>query len=179
MIFLYVLFIALSVALTGCAVVAQQIKPIGVGDTIDAITLLDQDGNPQTLSSFKGQKLVIYFYPKDNTPGCTKQACSLRDTYDVFKKHHIQVIGINYENPAHHKAFKQKYKLPFMLLSDTDKRAAKRLGAYKGLTRWFMPARTTILVNEDGVITHIMRNVDVTTHTQDVLKNLGISNDRT
>ncbi len=175
MVFLYVLFIALSVALTGCAVIAQQIKPIRVGDTIDAITLLDQDGNSQTLSSYKGHKVVIYFYPKDNTPGCTKQACSLRDTYDVFKKHHIDVIGINYESPPHHKAFKKKYNLPFTLLSDSDKYAAKRLGAYTGLSRWFMPARTTILINKDGVVTHIMRNVDVTTHTRDVLKNLGIN----
>lgn len=174
MVFLYIIFIALSAVLTGCAI--QQIKPIGVGNMIDDITLQDENGNPQTISSFKGRKLVIYFYPKDNTPGCTKQACSLRDTYDVFKKHNIDVIGINYESPKHHKAFKKKYNLPFILLSDPDRYAAKRLGAYRGVSRWFFPARTTILVNEDGVITHVMRNVDVTTHTHDVLNNLGISN---
>lgn len=173
MFFMYILSAILSIVLTGCAI-AQKGKPFKVGDAIPDITLYDQDHKPQLLTSFKGNKLVIYFYPKDNTPGCTKQACSLRDTYDVFRDNKVMVIGINYESSARHKTFKQKYNIPFMLLSDPDKRVAKQFGAYGGWARWFFPRRMTILVNENGIITHIMQNVDVTTHTQEVLEKLGI-----
>jgi peroxiredoxin Q/BCP len=155
--------------------IAQQIKPLAVGDKLDSITLLDHDNNPLDLSLLKGKKLVIYFYPKNNTPQCTKQACSIRDTYDQFQKNNIQVIGINYQSPADHRSFKKRYNVPFMLLSDPRGDAAKRLGAYRGVTRWFFPARTTILVNEEGTITHIMRTVDVATHVPTILNNFGIS----
>lgn len=177
MFFLYGVLVALSMVLTGCAI-AQKVKPFEIGDLMTDITLRDQDGKPQLLTSFKGNRLVIYFYPKDSTPGCTKQACSLRDSYEVFRKNKIHVIGINYESPAHHKAFKKKYKLPFMLLSDPDKQVAKKFGAYGGWARWFFPRRMTILVDEHGVITDIIQNVDVTTHTRAVLEKLGITDDR-
>lgn len=147
------------------------------GDPAPDFTLVDDTGKLRTLSEFKGKKVVLYFYPKDNTSGCTQEACSLRDNYATFAQHNIVILGISYDSVASHKAFKAAHQLPFTLLSDTKKTVAKKYGA---ATYWFfwtlpVPKRMTFIINEQGVITHILRAVDPTTHTDMVLKNLNVT----
>lgn len=140
------------------------------GNHVPNLELVDDSGNLRKFSDFAGKKAVIYFYPKDDTYGCTKEACSLRDQYDEFKDLGITIIGISYDSPQSHKKFKEKYHLPFILLSDTDKKAAKAFGAYSGLLKFLMPKRVTFLVDEHGVITNVIENVDITTHAAQILK---------
>ena len=102
---------------------------LNVGDKAPEFTLTADDGTPVSLADYRGQKLVIYFYPKADTPGCTKQACSFRDNYGIYEEKGIIVIGISYDSPESHKKFKQKYNLPFILLSD-KKRNCQRLMAH-------------------------------------------------
>ena len=102
---------------------------IKVGDKAPDFQLIDDSGTERTLTEFKGKKVVVYFYPKNDTPGCTKQACSFRDNYGIYEEKGIIVIGISYDSPESHKKFKQKYNLPFILLSD-KKRNCQRLMAH-------------------------------------------------
>lgn len=148
-------------------------KGIKVGNKIPSISLKDETGKLRNLSEFIGNKVVLYFYPKDDTPGCTKEACSLRNQYEEFTKRGIVIIGVSYDSPKSHKKFKEKYNLPFTLLSDKKKKAAKAFGAYKGILKYFVPARITFLINENGEITHIIDNVDVTTHADKILELLN------
>ena len=136
-----------------------------VGTQAPDFTLLDQDGNSHSLSDYKGQKVVVYFYPKDDTPGCTKEACSIRDDYEMFEKAGIKVFGVSYDDTKSHKAFADKYNLPFSLLSDTSKEVSELYGT-KGM---FVPSRKTFLIDSEGVLRKIYENVDVTTHGADIL----------
>ena len=113
--------------------------------------------------------MVIYFYPKDDTPGCTKEACGFRDNYGLFEKNGIVVLGISYDSPESHQKFKEKYNLPFILLSDETKNVAKAYGAYEGITKFMWPKRITFLIDETGKILHVFEKVTVTEHAQDVL----------
>ncbi len=153
---------------------AQEV-PVNVGDVAPNFELLDQHRQLRSLEEFRGQKVVVYFYPKDDTPGCTKEACNFRDNYDQFQQHGIVVLGISYDSPESHKEFAEKYQLPFILLADTAKTVAKLYGAYSGVTRWFFPKRMTFLIDEDGKVIHIFRNVDVTAHAREVLEAFGIT----
>ena len=109
----------------------SSLHALSVGNQAPDFSLQDQDNKTRTLHEFKGQYVVLYFYPKDNTPGCTKQACQLRDNFGEFKKQNIVVLGINYDSPSTHKEFAQQHNLPFTLLSDTNKKVAKQYGAKK------------------------------------------------
>lgn len=132
-------------------------------------TLPNEDGVSQTLSNiYKNSWVIIYFYPSDDTPGCTKQACSLKDKFEDFKSLNVTVLGISYNSPESHKKFKDKYLLPFILLSDNDKRVATAYGAKNW---WFLPfpKRMTFIIDQTGIVRHIMDNVDVTTHGQDII----------
>lgn len=140
-----------------------------VGSKIPSMELEDENGKLRNFSEFSGKKMVIYFYPKDDTPGCTKEACSLRDKYEGFKDKDIVIIGISYDSPKSHKKFKEKYHLPFILLSDSKKKAAKAFGTYSGLLKFIIPKRVTFLVNEKGEITNVIKDVDVTTHADQIL----------
>lgn len=144
------------------------------GDKAPAFTLLDENGTQRSLDEFKGHKVVLYFYPKDNTPGCILEACGLRDNYAPFKENNIVVIGISYDSPISHKVFKEKQKLPFILLSDTEKRVAKKYGAYVSALNNLYPERKTFLINQAGIIIKIFDEVDVTTHANDILTALGL-----
>lgn len=146
-----------------------NVNALSVGDSAPDFSLLDQDSVARSLSEFNGKYVILYFYPKDNTPGCTKQACRLRDNFEEFEKQNIVVLGVNYDSPATHKKFKEKHKLPFILLSDTNKAVAKKYGAKNW---WFIPIphRMTFVVDPQGVIRSIMPNVEVSTHAQEVLK---------
>lgn len=128
-------------------------------------SLMDENSELQTLSKLKGSNVVLYFYPKDFTPGCTKQACSLRDGYSEITKEGIKLFGISYDSPASHKKFKDKYQLPFSLLSDSDKKTAKAYGV-KGM---LFVDRVTFLIDASGKIIAILKNVDVSNHAQQII----------
>lgn len=139
--------------------------------------LPDQEGNIVKLSDFKGKKVALYFYVRDFTPGCTNQACSMRDGEEVLKKAGIVTIGISTDSIESHKKFEQKYELPFTLLSDEGAKVAKKYGVYGMKTfmgRKFMGVkRTTFLIDEKGTIVKIMPKVDVKDHASEVLDMFG------
>src|SRR3712207_254820 len=125
----------------------------------------DAEGNPVRLSDFRGRKVVLYFYPKDDTPGCTKQACSLRDSFSEFERRGIKVLGVSLDDEASHQAFATKYQLPFTLLADTDHTVSQAYGVYGPQT--FMGrtytglARKTFLIDEHGTIKKVFDKVNV------------------
>ena len=135
--------------------------------------LPDQEGNIVKLSGFKGKKVALYFYVRDCTPGCTNQACSMRDGEEGLKKAGIVTIGISTDSIESHKKFVQKYDLPFILLSDEGAKVAKKYGVYGMKTfmgRKFMGVkRTTFLIDEKGMIVKVMPKVDVKNHANEVL----------
>ncbi|MCD8528315.1 MAG: thioredoxin-dependent thiol peroxidase [Candidatus Pacebacteria bacterium] len=139
-------------------------------------TLLDQDEKHNTLSEYRGQYVLIYFYPKDDTPGCTQQACILRDIYDEFEKIQVKVIGISADSPKSHKKFAEKYQLPFTLLSDTDRTTLTAFGALKEKSMFgksFLGIiRSSFLINPEGVIIKVYPKVDPATHADIILADL-------
>ncbi|MFZ0390489.1 MAG: peroxiredoxin [Calditrichia bacterium] len=140
--------------------------PVETGDQAPQFNLPDQEGKMHSLDDYKGQKVVLYFYPKDDTPGCTKEACSFRDGYQQLQDAGIVILGVSYDSPESHRQFREKYNLPFNLLSDSDKTAAKAYGAYRPVAA----KRYTYLINEDGKIVHIFKEVDVSQHAEEVLQ---------
>lgn len=151
----------------------QPMKHIQIGQKAPSFALPDETNTIRTLEEFKGKKIVLYFYPKDATPGCTTQACGLRDSYEDFQKHDIVVIGISYDSPESHKAFKQKEHLPFILLSDSKREVAHAYGTDQHLMGSMYPQRTTFLIDQNGIITHIFEKVTPKTHAKETLKALG------
>ena len=157
-----------SIIVISCNLFSDEVH-LNEGQLAPDFTLFDQDGTPHTLSLYKGKKVVIYFYPKDDTPGCTKEACSIRDSYDDFTNHDIEVFGISYDNSETHQQFIQKYKLPFNLLSDSDKSVSQLYGT-KGA---FFPVRKTFLIDESGKILKIYDQVSVLDHGNDILRDFN------
>lgn len=157
--------------------VGMSIKAAGlhVGDVAPQFSLPDENGVMRSLPT--NQKVVLYFYPKDDTPHCTKEACSLRDAYGHYAEHNIAVFGINYDSPKSHKAFKEKNHLPFSLLSDSRKDVAKKYGLRTGFLGatlgYFFPNRVTFLIDK-GVIVAILKNINVSQHADEILKEFGI-----
>ena len=158
----------LSIIMISCNLFSDEVH-LNEGQLAPDFTLFDQDGTPHTLSLYKGKKVVIYFYPKDDTPGCTKEACSIRDSYDDFTNQDIEVFGISYDNSETHQQFIQKYKLPFNLLSDSDKLVSQLYGT-KGA---FFPVRKTFLIDEYGKIVKIYDQVSVLDHGNDILRDFN------
>ena len=144
------------------------------GEKAPDFTAKDQDGNKVKLSDFKGKKVVLYFYPKDDTPGCTKQACSLRDGFPKLKKNNIEVLGVSIDDKESHRKFIEKYDLPFTLLADTDKKVVNKYGVYgeKNMygKKYMGTKRTTFLIGEDGKIIKIFKRVKVAEHADEVLE---------
>ena len=130
--------------------------------------LPNQDGVPVRLSDYQGQWVVVYFYPKDDTPGCTKEACSFRNDYNKFAEQDIIVLGISYDSPQSHQVFIKKYNLPFTLLADTAKSVAALYDS-KGL---FFANRKTFLIDPAGIIRFVYEKVDVTTHAEAILRKI-------
>ena len=130
--------------------------------------LLDQDSSLRKLSDYQGNWVVVYFYPKDDTPGCTKEACGIRDDYTKFVEQEIVVLGISYDSPESHRAFIEKYNLPFTLLSDGDKSVSKLYDA-QGL---LFADRKTFLIDPEGIIRKIYNKVDVTSHSIEILADI-------
>ncbi|MBR4835589.1 MAG: thioredoxin-dependent thiol peroxidase [Clostridia bacterium] len=147
-----------------------------IGDIAPDFTLLDSEGKEHKLSDYLGRKIVLYFYPKDNTPGCTRQACAFASAYDEFKNRDIVVIGISRDSVASHKKFAEKYSLPFILLSDPDLVAIQAYGVWQekklyGKTS-FGVVRTTFIIDEEGKISAVMPKVKPDTNAGEILNNI-------
>ncbi|PIZ64061.1 MAG: thioredoxin-dependent thiol peroxidase [Candidatus Marinimicrobia bacterium CG_4_10_14_0_2_um_filter_48_9] len=148
------------------------------GQTAPLFTLNNQAGHPVSLEKLKGKKVVLYFYPKDDTPGCTKQACNLRDNQSQLTQKGVVVLGISTDSEKSHQKFSDKYQLNFDILADPDKDVVNMYGVwgekslygrkYMGTNRW------SFLINETGVIDKIYTKVKVTQHSEDIIKDWGL-----
>ena len=142
------------------------------GDKAPAFSLKSTDGSTVKLADFKGKKLVLYFYPRDMTPGCTKEACGFRDDYSVLKRRGVEVVGVSADSQASHQKFTDAYSLPFPLLSDPDHAVMEKYGAWGEKTMYGKKIigviRSTFIIDESGKIAHIFRKVKTDTHSQDV-----------
>ena len=142
-----------------------------VGDTAPDFSLSDEHGLPVSLKDYLGKKVVVlYFYPKDFTSGCTAEACSFRDNYKPYQDKGVVVIGVSLDSVESHLKFSEKYNLPFAILSDRNKEAARAYGVLG--VGGFLTKRVTFIINKDGKITHIFPKVDVKHHSEEVLKAL-------
>lgn len=143
------------------------------GDKAPAFTSKDQSGNTISLDQFKGQKVVLYFYPKDNTPGCTAEACDFRDNYQGLKAKGIEVLGVSVDDEKSHQKFIAKFSLPFTLLADTDQAIVNAYGVWgeKNMygKKYMGINRTTFIIDEKGTIAHIITKVDTKNPTAQVL----------
>ncbi len=143
------------------------------GDMMPEFSTTDHNGHPVSTETLKGKKSVIYFYPKDMTPGCTAQACNIRDNYDVLLKNNFNVIGISPDTVKSHLKFAEKYKLPFPLIADTDKSLAKAFGVWgrkKFMGREYDGInRTTFVFDENGVLTELIDKVNTKEHTSQII----------
>jgi thioredoxin-dependent peroxiredoxin len=144
------------------------------GATAPAFKTTDENGETVSLKDLRGQKVVLYFYPKDDTPGCTKEACSFRDAFSKFKKRDIKILGVSPDSEKSHQKFVTKYKLPFTLLADTDHSIAGAYGVWgekKFMGRTYMGIhRTTFLIDEKGKIKKIFEKVKPEDHADEVLE---------
>ncbi len=145
---------------------------IKVGDKAPEFTLPSQDGTQVSLSDFRGKKnVIIYFYPKDDTPGCTKEACAFRDQYQIFTDAGAEVIGISGDSQQSHKQFATKYNLPFTLLCDTNNKVRQLYDV--PATLWILPGRVTYVIDKEGIIRHIFDSMlDFEAHVKEALNTL-------
>ncbi|MBQ6934027.1 MAG: thioredoxin-dependent thiol peroxidase [Clostridia bacterium] len=148
-----------------------------VGMKAPQFTLPDKDGNMVSLSDFLGKKVVLYFYPKDNTPGCTRQACAFAGAYESFKDNDIVVIGVSKDSVASHKKFAEKHDLPFILISDKELEAIQAYGVWQEKKLYGKVSmgvvRTTFIIDENGNIEKIMPKVKPDTNAAEILEYLG------
>ena len=147
---------------------------LNTGDRAPNFTLKDKNGNEISLSDFIGKRVVLYFYPKDNTPGCTRQACAFAGAYEEFKNRGVEVIGISRDSIASHVKFAEKYNLPFVLLSDPELEAIQAYGVWQEKKMYgklsFGVVRTTFIIDENGIIEKIMPKVKPDTNAEEILK---------
>ena len=150
---------------------------LDVGAKAPGFTLNDKDGNAFSLSEFKGKKVVLYFYPRDNTPGCTRQACAFAAVYESFRKKDVVIIGISKDSEASHLKFSEKYNLPFILLSDPGLQVIKMYGVWQEKKLYGKLSmgviRTTYIIDENGVIEKVMPKVKPDTNALEILEYLG------
>ena len=151
-------------------------KTLMVGNKAPAFKGKDQDGRTVSLADYKGKKLVLYFYPKDDTPGCTKEACGFRDGMAQFRRLGAEVIGVSFDSPASHTKFRAKYKLPFTLLSDEGKKVAGAYGVYVEKNMYGRKVmgirRSTFVIGPDGRIAAIFPKVKPEEHAAEVIEAL-------
>lgn len=148
-------------------------KELAIGEKAPELALPDQDGNMVSLKDFKGKQVVLYFYPKDDTPGCTQESCDFRDSMAPIKKAGAVVVGVSFDGQASHQKFIKKFSLPFTLLSDEEKTVANAYGVYKeksmyGKKYWGIE-RSTFVIDQQGLLKAIFRKVKVTGHVDEVL----------
>lgn len=146
---------------------------LSIGDTAPDFTSTDQNGDTVRLSDYRGRRVALYFYPKDNTPGCTAQACSLRDSYSDLQAAGYEVLGVSTDSQASHRTFADKYELPFRLLADTDRQLVEAYGVWQEKSnygRTYMGiVRTTFVIDEQGIITDIIGKIDTKNHANQLL----------
>ena len=143
------------------------------GDNAPQFNGLDQDGNPVSLNDYSGKKLVLYFYPKDDTPGCTAESCNLRDNYSALQNAGFEVLGVSTDPVKSHRKFVDKYSLPFRLLADTEKLVVEAFGVWglkKFMGKEYMGiSRTTFVIDEKGVIIKVIDKVETKSHSAQIL----------
>ena len=148
-----------------------------VGNIAPNFVLCDKDGKEVRLSDFRGKKVILYFYPKDNTPGCTRQACAFAGVYAGFKEKNVEVIGVSRDSVASHAKFAEKYSLPFTLLSDPELIAIKAYGVWQEKKLYgkvsFGVVRTTFIIDENGVIERVMEKAKPDTNAAEILEALN------
>lgn len=141
-----------------------------------SFTLIDDNGKKVSLKDYAGKKIVLYFYPKDMTSGCTKEACDFRDSFPDFKKINAVILGVSPDSAVSHKKFKQKYNLPFTLLSDESKKTLQNYGVWKEKSmygrKYMGVERTTVIIDEKGIVRKIFKKVKVPGHVEEVIKAL-------
>ena len=144
-----------------------------VGDQAPDFTVNDQNGNPVTLSDYKGKKVVLYFYPRDNTPGCTAQACNLRDNYEALQAAGYEIFGVSKDSEKSHQKFIEKQELPFTLLADTELDLHEKYGTWVEKSmygkKYMGTARNTFVINEEGAIDEIIEKVKTKDHTAQIM----------
>ena len=155
----------------------SNIHFLKIGDKAPDFSGLDQNGNSITLSDFSGKTLVLYFYPKDNTPGCTVQACNLRDNFSELTKQNVSVLGVSADSMQKHQKFIDKYSLPFPLIADENHELLKNYGVW-GLKKFMGREydgihRTTFIINEEGIIAEIIKKPKTKFHAQEILEFLN------
>jgi peroxiredoxin Q/BCP len=142
---------------------------VRIGEIAPDFELPDETGKLHSLKEFRGRKVALYFYPKNNTLGCTRQACSLRDGYQDLTAADIVILGISYDSPDSHREFKNKNNLPFTLLSDENREVAPVYGASWKIFGNFVLKRKTFLIDEQGILIKILNDVDVNQHAQEIM----------
>lgn len=151
----------------------KEVTMLEAGMKAPDFTLSDKDGKPVSLSDFAGRKVVLYFYPKDNTPGCTRQACAFAGSYAAFCEKNVAVIGISRDSVASHQRFAEKYGLPFVLLADPERLAIEAYGVWQEKKNYGKVSmgvvRTTFIIDENGIVTKVMPKVKPDTNASDVL----------
>ena len=144
------------------------------GETAPDFELRDSGGMPHRLSDYRGKKVVLYFYPKDDTPGCTKEACAFRDDFSLFKNKNVVILGVSADSVESHKRFEQKFQLPFLLLSDPDKSVIEKYGAWQEKSMYgktFMGVqRSTFVIDEKGRIAKVFPKVTPEGHSRELLE---------
>lgn len=144
-----------------------------IGDPAPDFEVNDQDGNPVKLSDYKGKKVVLYFYPRDNTPGCTAEACNLRDNYSEFQNQGYEILGVSTDSEKSHQKFIEKQSLPFKLLADTEKQIHEKFGTWVEKSmygkKYMGTARQTFVIDEEGKIENIIEKVKTKDHTAQIL----------
>jgi len=143
-----------------------------VGTKAPVFTTTDDQGSTVSLSDFAGKIVVLYFYPKDDTPGCTKEAQSFRDNYQEYQEKDMVVLGVSTDDEASHKMFKEKYGLPFQLLADKDGSITKAYDVESLYNGQVYAQRVTYIIDAEGVITHVDTKVNTSTHAQDILTSI-------
>ena len=151
-----ILLLLVAFVIVGFKLYSNTMKKIEVGDTVPTFELKDQNGKLVTINAAVGKPMVIYFYPKDDTPGCTKEACKFRDEFESFSDLGALVIGISADSVASHKKFEEKYNLPFILLADIDNDVRKLFGVPNNL--FVIPGRVTYVIDKNGIVQYIFNS---------------------
>ena len=149
---------------------------MNIGDKAPEVLGINEKGEEIRLSSYKGKKIVLYFYPKDNTSGCTAEACSLRDNYSILKEKGYEVIGVSIDSAASHQKFIEKLELPFTLIADTDKQLVEKMGVWGEKSmygrKYMGTYRTTFIIDEEGAVEKVFlpKEIKTKTHAEQILK---------
>ncbi|SKB30468.1 thioredoxin-dependent thiol peroxidase [Daejeonella lutea] len=167
------LFSILALVLVSLSFATSAQTTLKAGDKAPDFSSKDQNGKSVSLKQFKGKKVVLYFYPRDNSSGCTAQACSLRDNISELKKQGYTVLGVSTDDEASHRGFIEKNSLPFALLADTDKSIHQKYGVWtekeRNGVKAFSTTRTTFIINKDGFINNVITQIDTKNHAGQIL----------